>query len=47
LPPLRAALSFVPSYTFELLRVRDGGDSIISAEKSTFFLPHGFAEYHE
>jgi hypothetical protein len=38
LPPFRAALSLVPSYVaFELLRVRDGGDSIISAERSTFF----------
>jgi hypothetical protein len=36
-PPSRAALSFVPSYVaFELLRVRDSGDSIISAERSTF-----------
>jgi hypothetical protein len=39
LPPLRAALSFVPSYVaFELLSVRDGGISKISAERSTFLL---------
>jgi len=30
---------FVPSYAaFELFRVRDGGDSTISAERSTFLL---------
>ena len=37
-----------PSYVaFELLRVRDSGDSIISAERSTFFPAHGLAEHRE